>query len=194
MDSKKEKGYGYVSIHRKIMDHWLWERKPFSYGQAWIDLIMLANYRNHKFLSHDKKLIEGERGVVYLSIKALSERWGWKSRNKTRHFLSLLEQDNMVIVNGTSHGTTITLVNYDNFQIQGATKGQQKDSQRTAEGQRSDTNNKDNNMNKGNNPPLYSPQRGDAPDGDPSSLDFETRQKLMADGWGWEDGKWVRTK
>jgi hypothetical protein len=36
-------GKGFVSIHREIMDHWIWQDKPVSKGQAWVDLILLAN-------------------------------------------------------------------------------------------------------------------------------------------------------
>ena len=188
----EDKDNGWVSIHRKITNHWVWSDKPFSYGQAWIDLIMLANRKNHTFLSHDRRNIDAKRGVVYLSITALSQRWGWKSRNKTRHFLSLLEKDGMVVVNGTSHGTTITLVNYDKFQYQGATKGQQKDSRRTAEGQQKDTNNKDKKENKENNPPLYSPQRGDVPTGKLEDMDPEEKRKWRDAGWRIDnDGEWV---
>ena len=34
---------GFVGVHRSLQEHWLWDEKPFSKGQAWIDLIMLAN-------------------------------------------------------------------------------------------------------------------------------------------------------
>jgi hypothetical protein len=43
-------GKGYVSIHREIFDHWVWKEKPFSRGQAWIDLIMMANHCDAKIM------------------------------------------------------------------------------------------------------------------------------------------------
>ena len=187
------KSKGYVSLHREIMDHWTWADKPFARGQAWIDLIMLASWKDEPFQSSKRQLVNAERGKIYKSIKMLSERWGW-SWDKTRAFLKLLEQDNMIQMEVGTNGTTITLVNYGKFQDQPGTNRERIENKSKANRERIETCNKDNNMNKGNNPPLYSPQRGDAPDGDPSSLDFETRQKLIADGWGWEDGKWVRTK
>ena len=39
---------GWIPIHRQLQEHWLWEDKPFSKGQAWIDLLMLANYKDTK--------------------------------------------------------------------------------------------------------------------------------------------------
>lgn len=110
---------GFFKIDRKLFDHWLWERKPFSEGQAWIDLIGLANYENGKTV-YDGQLINCERGTVYRSCVYLADRWGW-SRKKVRRFLSRLEADQMVVVNGTTHGTTILLVRYSFFQGQGPT-------------------------------------------------------------------------
>ena len=41
---------GWVSVHRQIQNHWLWTDKPFSKGQAWIDMLMLANHVDNKIL------------------------------------------------------------------------------------------------------------------------------------------------
>lgn len=143
---------GYVSVHREIMDHWLWQEKPVSKGQAWVDLILLANYKQEKF-PYKGGVIEGQRGTVYRSIKFLSDRWGW-SRDKTRRFLELLQDDGMVILNATTHQTTITIVNYGKYQNQvitnNATIRQQSDSKPTTDQQQPDTYNKDNKGNKSN--------------------------------------------
>lgn len=112
---------GWVAIDRKIMDHWLWKDKPFSKGQAWIDLVLLANHSDSKFCS-GSKVIEGKRGTVYRSVLSLAGRWGW-DRRKVDRFLMALESDGMVTTNSTTHGTTITLVNYGKFQDIGTTDG-----------------------------------------------------------------------
>jgi hypothetical protein len=32
---------GYISLHRKIQDNWLWTKdKHFTYAQAWLDILM----------------------------------------------------------------------------------------------------------------------------------------------------------
>lgn len=98
-------GKGYVSIHREIMDHWIWQDKPVSKGQAWVDLILLANYKNEKF-SYKDKVVEGKRGSVYRSITYLAERWGW-GRDKATRFLHQLEADGMIVLDATTHQTTI---------------------------------------------------------------------------------------
>lgn len=118
------KGY-FVKIDRTFPEHWLYNCKPFDYAHAWIDLIMLADIQDHK------KPYKGtvklyKRGAVNISILKLSERWGW-SRKKTRHFLTLLENDGMVLVKATTKDTTITLVNYGTYQDKGTTKGTTKE-------------------------------------------------------------------
>lgn len=107
-------GKGYVSIHREIMDHWIWQDKPVSKGQAWVDLILLANYKNEKF-SYKDKVVEGKRGSVYRSITYLAERWGW-GRDKATRFLHQLEADGMIVLDATTHQTTISIVNYGDYQ------------------------------------------------------------------------------
>jgi len=151
-----EKEKGYIRLYRSLCDHWVWEQKPMSRGQAWVDLLLLADYKA-KRIEYKGQIIEGQHGTVFRSITWLADRWGW-SRNKARRFLKLLERDGMVTVKATAHYTTITLVNYGNFQYQGPTSetanetasGQQADSRRTASGQQADTYNKRNKLNKGN--------------------------------------------
>lgn len=111
---------GWISIHRQLQKHWIWKDKPFSKGQAWIDLIMLANYEDKK-IPYKGEVITCERGTVNLSISVLAERWGW-GREKTRNFLRLLEADKMVTVNATKHRTTITIENYTFYNNKPATK------------------------------------------------------------------------
>ena len=123
---------GWVKLHRDMMGHWLWEDKPFDRARAWIDLIMLANHKNDRFLVGNH-IVDGQRGTVYRSISWLADRWGW-GRKKTRNFLTLLESEKMVIIKGTTQGTTITLVNYDKFQNVGPTDGTTKEQRRNSEG------------------------------------------------------------
>lgn len=155
---------GYVSIHREILTHWIWQEKPFSKGQAWIDLILLANYQTKKFAYKDG-VITGQRGTVYRSISWLADRWGW-SRDKVRRFLDLLKNDGMVTMVATTHQTTVTLVNYGKYQdppttsdtantttdkaTNTTTSRQQADSRPTASRQQADTYNKGNKGNKSN--------------------------------------------
>ena len=120
---------GWIKLSRDITDHWLWQEKPFDKKSAWIDLILMANHKDKTiFFSGAPLLIK--RGQLVTSEKKLSERWGW-SRKKTRSFLGQLKVQGMVHAEGTAKGTTLTLVNYDNFQGRGPAEGTTKG---TAEG------------------------------------------------------------
>ena len=89
---------------------------------AWIDLLLLANHESKDFFDHRGNVIQGEQGTVYRSILFLSERWGW-SKNKVNHFLNQLVKMEMIKKKSTTQGTTLTIVNYDDYQKQGSTKG-----------------------------------------------------------------------
>lgn len=113
---------GYIAIFRDLMDHWIWKQKPFSKGQAWIDLILLATHKAEKKPYKDR-IIEYERGKIYKSELEFSTRWGWN--RKTVHlFLKQLESDGMIEVIWTTQGTTITIVNYDFYQTPKKRDGQ----------------------------------------------------------------------
>ena len=109
----------YIYLDRQIMDHWTYKDKPFNKSMAWIDLILLADHTTHS-KKMKGKMITFKRGDVNRSISYLAQRWGW-SRDKTSRFLSLLEQDDMVRINATTHRTIITLVKYEDYQVKVAT-------------------------------------------------------------------------
>lgn len=134
---------GYIPVPRSILDHWLWGKKDFGYGQAYIDLLLLANYSSHKFLLGNK-IIEVEPGTVITSEVKLAARWGWK-REKVMKYLKLLEDDQLIVKKSTRQGTTITILNYGFIGNMGTTKGTTKEQQRDNERDNErDTNNKDN--------------------------------------------------
>lgn len=104
----------FVKLNRNLQDHWIWTDEPFSKGQAWVDLIMLARWKDEKKLHRDK-LVVRKRGEVNCSMRWLAERWQW-DRRKVKRFLSLLESDGMITVECTTNDTTITIENYSVYQ------------------------------------------------------------------------------
>lgn len=105
---------GWISIHRKVDKHWLWEDKPFSKGQAWIDILMMVNHEDGKTLMGNG-LVDVKRGSRITSIRKLCDRWGW-SNTKVKSFLKLLEEDKMLIAISDTKKTTLTVVNYNDYQ------------------------------------------------------------------------------
>ena len=128
---------GWIKLHRQIQDCWIWDNsEPFSRGQAWIDLLMLANHEDHKTM-FDGKMIVVSKGARITSIRKLAERWGW-GRDKVMRFLNLLQDDEMIEKTSDSRKTLITIVNYDKFQDSSEDNrtliGQLSDSHRTVIG------------------------------------------------------------
>ena len=122
---------GWIKVWRKIINSDIWIEKPFSKGQAWIDLLLLATASDHvsKRKGVEKRYDEG---TVHFSLCYLSERWGW-SRNKVYRFIKKLQNDGMIVyqgrtgngtmdgtVNGTTNGTALdtvlTVVNWALYQ------------------------------------------------------------------------------
>ena len=106
-------GKGWIHLHRSLIDHWLWQEKPFSRGQAWIDLLFQANHSDNKFLLGNE-LITLERGEFVTSELKLMERWGW-GKTKVRAFLNLLQIDNMIVKKTNHKRTAIKIVNYSKY-------------------------------------------------------------------------------
>ncbi|MDD4565528.1 MAG: hypothetical protein PHE79_08680 [Eubacteriales bacterium] len=105
---------GWIKLYRKITENPLWEDRPFSKGQAWIDLIIMANRLPTKLI-YGNTIIDLERGQLHTSEPKLMERWGW-SKKKVRAYLVLLERLKMATAKGTTKGTTITIENYSVYQ------------------------------------------------------------------------------
>lgn len=138
---------GWISIHRKIQECFLWvDKEPFDRRSAWIDLLLSANHEDKKVMFDGKPIIVN-RGDKLTSILALADRWHW-SRHKVSNFLNVLESEQMIIQKRDNKKTLITIVNYEVYQTIAEVKGQQKDNRRTSKGHQKDTNNNDNNDNK----------------------------------------------
>lgn len=105
---------GWIKLSRQLLDSWIWKNEPFSKGQAWVDLLMLANWEDKK-VPYKGHIITCRRGDVNLSISALAKRWNW-TRDRARDFLKLLESDGMVTTKTSTHRTTITIENYGKYQ------------------------------------------------------------------------------
>lgn len=113
---------GWIKIHRDILYHEIWSDKPFSKGQAWIDLLLWANHSDNKCMIGNK-IEEVKRGSFITSELKLMDRWGW-GRKKVQLFLKFLESESMIMRNANNKRTAITIVNYDVYQYQVTAKSQ----------------------------------------------------------------------
>jgi hypothetical protein len=112
---------GWISLHRQITENWVWNDKPFSKGQAWIDLLLMANHEQCT-LKTKTGFVVIEKGELHTEERTLEVRWGW-SRSKVRLFLCSLVSQLMITktvkkstTGKTTEGTTIKVLNYCIYQ------------------------------------------------------------------------------
>lgn len=118
---------GWIKLNRSIQDSFIWSFDHPQYGLAWIDMLMLANYKDKQILFNGK-LQTIKRGSFVTSIVKLSERWNM-NRRTVKNFLDLLKGDGMITYECTRHCTTVCIVNYVKYQgffeFEGADTAQQ---------------------------------------------------------------------
>lgn len=106
---------GWIKLHRKILDCFIWQDKPYDKARAWIDLLLLAMHHDKKMLIDDEIVII-RRGEFMTSIVKLADRWGW-SRNKVMRYLDMLESEHMLNTKRTPKGTLVSIIKYDVYQL-----------------------------------------------------------------------------
>ena len=95
---------GWIKIWRKLADSPMWLEEPFSKGQAWVDLLMLATSSDH-MSRYKGKNKQYKAGTVHFSLRFLANRWRW-SRNKVYRFIERLQKEQMIVYQGrTGNGT-----------------------------------------------------------------------------------------
>ena len=134
---------GWIKLHRKISENPIWTSEKFTRGQAWVDLILLANHDRGFFYCRDHK-IEVDRGDVGWSALKLSTRWKW-SRSKVVRFLNDLEKEQQIRQQKSKSYSIITIINYDQYQKNEHQGKQQKSISRASEKHQANTNKNDKN-------------------------------------------------
>ena len=123
--AKKKINKSYILLYRSIMDEDMWKDKPFTKGQAWIDLLMLVFWEDSDSPVYEEKE-NTKAGSRWFGQEELAERWGW-SRGKVRRQLIVLQTEQRIVQQTTHHGTLISIVNWDTYQhpakLNGTTNG-----------------------------------------------------------------------
>lgn len=106
---------GWIAIDRCLLDSAIWNTgEPFTKGQAWVDLLLLANYEDtEQYVGYE--LVKVPRGTYMTTIRDLSTRWNW-SRSKVANFLHFLEMQKMVNIKSDTKKTLVTVIKYRDFQ------------------------------------------------------------------------------
>ena len=110
---------GVIKLHRKLLNNSIWNRKPFSPGQAWIDLLLLASFKDSTVPepTYGKTQVSLKVGELVTTERILSDRWGWK-RGKVRNHLYAMVSNQMITMEKCTLYTLISIVYYDQYQRQ----------------------------------------------------------------------------
>jgi len=112
--SEPEENYktGWIRLFRSLENHWIWSNE--KYLKTWIWFLFRANHKTSKIL-FSGELIELNRGEFITSLKNISESANLTVQ-ETRHFLKLLEKDEMILKNSNTLATKINICNYESYQ------------------------------------------------------------------------------
>lgn len=112
----KKNNKGWIIVHRQILDSEIWNAEdPFSFRDAWIDLLLRANHADRGLILKNGTRITVDRGQHWTSMRTLATRWKWGNK-KVLKYLDLLQKLGMISVKKSKDGTLITITNYDFYQ------------------------------------------------------------------------------
>lgn len=190
---------GWISIHRKIMEHWVFSDAEKL--KAWLTILMEVNHSTSKVLFGNEVLI-CSRGESLKSLDTWAKTFGRKwDKSKVRRFFKLLENEGMIALSNEIKTTRLTVCNYESYQSERNGNDTQKTLKRN--GNKTETT-PNNNVNNGNN--LNNENKGKpSPPSFPVFKDFaienslklnieldEVKLRLKYEAWienGWKTGK-----
>ena len=104
----------WIKLNRGIRNNFVWDFDKPKYGLCWIDMLLLANYKDKKIM-FDGKLETVKRGSFITSMVKLADRWHM-DRGTVKRFLDILQDDGMITYTCNNRRTIINIVNYSNYQ------------------------------------------------------------------------------
>lgn len=160
---------GWISLHREIKDHWLYqEKRQFSKLEAWLDILLNVNHADKKVMIKNSLFLV-KRGDSINSLDTWAKRWNW-NKSRVRRFLSLLENESMICIFNETKTTRLTVCNYDNYQdLRNADETQMKRKRNASETLATPNNNDNNDNNVNNNKTLSITAKKNSP----QSLDIK---------------------
>jgi len=121
---------GYIKLWRRLQSNEMWLSEPFTRGQAWVDMLLLANHKDGYMRKRGVRF-EVKRGQIGWSEVKLADRWKW-SRGKVRRFLNELKKTEQIEQQNSNVSSLISIINYNEYQMTEQQAVQQTDSKRTA--------------------------------------------------------------
>jgi len=135
---------GWIKLHRKSLDHWLYnEKRPLTKREAWENMLLMANHSPKKVLIKGE-LITCDRGQSVMSLQSWAKEFLW-TRQMVRTFFDLLKKDEMINTEGLHNSTRVTICNYETYQSNQHADNTPNDSKQHADNTPTTTNKNDKN-------------------------------------------------
>ena len=106
---------GWIKVWRKLASDRLWLADKFTKGQAWVDLLLIAQGLD-KTEYYDGQYAHYKAGTVYKSLRWLSDRWQWNRRTVVNFLDSLVSANMIEVTTSRTHGTVIRIKNWEDYQ------------------------------------------------------------------------------
>lgn len=110
---------GWVKLHRALSTNPLWLSETFTRGQAWVDMLLMANHAEGFFYIRGNKVVVS-RGFIGHSKDTLAKRWSW-SRDRVSRYLNDLETMGQIRQQKSSILGLVEVINYGRYQGNEAT-------------------------------------------------------------------------
>jgi len=118
---------GWIKLYRRLQDSEIWNMERFTRGQAWVDMLLMANHKDHSFILRGIE-IKVKKGQIAMSEETFGKKWSW-SRGKVRRFFSWLKMRQQIVQQKSKLLSIVTIINYAEYQendtTNGTTDGQQ---------------------------------------------------------------------
>lgn len=109
---------GYILLHRKILNNPIWDSdEKFTLRSAWIDILLMVNHADAD-VPFNGQTIKCTRGSRITSLRKLSVKWG-VSRRTVVKWLDFMQNHEMIQYSTHGNYTTVTVKNYDKYQLGG---------------------------------------------------------------------------
>lgn len=106
---------GWIKLHREIEQNFLFkEKRVFSRFEAWMDILLQANFKERKCV-FGNKILTCHRGECLYSLDTWAARWSW-NKSRVNRFFALLVEEKMVDVKNETVTTRITVLKYEHYQ------------------------------------------------------------------------------
>lgn len=106
---------GWIKLSRKLLQSKYYLGEKFTRAMCWIDLLLLAEWRNERSFFHRGIEVVVKRGQVAISLDDLHKRWQL-SVNTVRNRLSEMKKDGRIELETNNVISRITILNYEKYQ------------------------------------------------------------------------------